>query len=616
MNLLQEIRELYARLAELTADELTHLFELIEQCTSQLAEIPPAELDAEVVSAMQELADIRDGSLAEQTTREEAVAAREEEAAAALARLRGEQTDTEASPEGDPDDNAAEGVPDPEAPGDPDGGESTEDAPAEGDQPAEGDDEGANAGTQAQPIAAAAPRAPARRPAAFGAGRGSQRQSAPPAPQVTALVASADVQGVPAGSVLDSEEAVGAAMVRMLQSIGHSGGGSSGYTLHPVAGASVQFTEDRILDDSEVGNRRKIKAALEARRRAVAELRGAGEDALVAAGGLCAPAETRYEINVLGSVARPVRGAFPSFGATRGAVQLRPNVGYRSLEGAITDWTMTNDANPGSDGPATKNIVDIVCPTPFTTTVEGGVLRIRFKNVTARFDPEVVGANTRAAQIAFARHQENKLLAKMDAKLKTLTAPKVLGATRDILATIDKSQAYVRSRYRMEDAVPLQMILPQWVKELIRTDITRQMATDLDALAVADAQIIGWFTRRNIAITFHLDGSEADVAAGGGAPAIGRQSYANVANNGVVPGYPDQLVMRMWADGDFLYLNGGQLDLGVVRDSGLNAVNAYETFFEEFDGLAFNGEEALKVVATVQPTGGSAGTVDTAAIAD
>lgn len=610
MEILEQIRALYARIAELTAEELAELFALIQQATEQLAE---AETSAETTAALQELADINDGAQAEQTSRQAEEQRLADEAEAALARLRGdtpeEQTDSEAAPEGDGDEGDGADADNPEG-----------DAPVEGDQPApeeqpDNSQEGDQAADEPQGVAAAAS-AGSRRPAVFGAGRGAApsrtRSPAPAAAPVAALgalTASADGGPVLVGRPISDRSKLGEAMSRMLQTIGYSGGGGEGFTLHPVAHAEMEYPAERQLSGDLTDDASRIEKHLEQRWAAM------HQTALTAAGGLCAPAETIYDIRVLGSVARPVRGALPSFQARRGAVQLRPPIGYRSLEGSITDWTMANDANPGTDGPTTKNIIDVVCPTPFTVTVEGGVVRIRFHNVTARFDPEMVGANTQAAQVAFARHQENKLLAKMDAQMKTLTAGKVLGATRDILATVDKIQSYYRNRHRLEQQVPLQCILPLWALNLMRADITRQLATDntADALAIADAQVVAWFTRRNIAVTFHLDGSEAAVT---GPPAIARQSYADAAANAAVPGFPDQLVMRLFADGDFLFLDGGTLDLGVVRDATLNAVNQYETFFEEFNGVAFNGVEALRVVATVQPTGQSAGTADTSAVAD
>ena len=65
--------------------------------------------------------------------------------------------------------------------------------------------------------------------------------------------------------------------------------------------------------------------------------------------------------------------------------------------------------------------------------------------------------------------------------------------------------------------------------------------------------------------------------------------------------------------GEWLFLDGGELDLGVVRDSALNAKNRYETFFETFEGLHFRGaEKPLTITSTMDPNGSAAALVATA----
>ncbi len=69
------------------------------------------------------------------------------------------------------------------------------------------------------------------------------------------------------------------------------------------------------------------------------------------------------------------------------------------------------------------------------------------------------------------------------------------------------------------------------------------------------------------------------------------------------------LVWFLYVEGTFQFLDGGRLDLGVVRDSLLDATNDYETFVEVFENVAFRGLECYQVQSTIKPSGGSAGTV-------
>jgi hypothetical protein len=66
---------------------------------------------------------------------------------------------------------------------------------------------------------------------------------------------------------------------------------------------------------------------------------------------------------------------------------------------------------------------------------------------------------------------------------------------------------------------------------------------------------------------------------------------------------------RLPVTGTFQFLDGRRLDLGVVRDSTLDATNDYETFLELFEGIAFRGNECPQVQSTIMPNGGSARTI-------
>jgi hypothetical protein len=71
----------------------------------------------------------------------------------------------------------------------------------------------------------------------------------------------------------------------------------------------------------------------------------------------------------------------------------------------------------------------------------------------------------------------------------------------------------------------------------------------------------------------------------------------------------------LFVDGAVQFIDGGRLDLGVVRDSTLDATldatNDYETFVETFETIANRGfaKGIWRVLSTLAPTGGSGGTV-------
>ncbi|MGH9287090.1 MAG: major capsid protein, partial [Acidimicrobiales bacterium] len=372
-----------------------------------------------------------------------------------------------------------------------------------------------------------------------------------------------------------------------------------------VARAVTEFPPARVLRGNDFdGNYSKIEAAT-------------APQALTAAGGLCAPLETLYDVEVVGSTARPIRDALARFQVDRGGIQYRPNSSAATaLVGGtgtgVDVWTMAQD-EAGTDS---KGCYVVDCPAIQEAEIDAIWLCLEFGNITARFDPETTAAHIQEGMIAHARRAENNLLTKLQTGAKTLSGSKVVGATRDVLANLDKAVGYYRNRHRVDTAVSLSFVLPAWVRGLMRADLARQMAAGDWRLALgpAEADIDDWFARRNVAPVWHLDGSVADVTVS--TIPIARQTYADAAAGAAIPGFPNQVDGLLFSTGSKLFLDGGTLDLGVIRDSTLNTKNRYRQFTETFEGVADRGVETLRLAMTVQPTGESAGTADTSAIAD
>jgi hypothetical protein len=372
----------------------------------------------------------------------------------------------------------------------------------------------------------------------------------------------------------------------------------------------TEFPEERTLrsDVSAFNNRAKVEAvSLEAARIHAMEN-------LVAAGGLCAPMEPLYDIPVVGVDDRPVQGALARFGADRGGITFRPALDAVTQTGGIAKWTVANDS---ADPLVDKTCVEFSCPGVLTEMVEATYLCLEFSNMTSRFDPEWADSVIQAQRVAHARFSENDLLTKITTGSKVLYTTKLLGATRDILATLDKVTAYYRNVHRL-GTVALRAILPLWARNLMRADIVRQMVGDgLETLAVVDAVIDDWFARRNVNVTWHLDGiNPADLTTPEPDVVTAAQFYTLAAAQSLVPGFPDTVTMNLFPEGDWLLLDGGELNLGIVRDSTLNARNRYQLFSESFQQPVFRGVESLVIHMQVQPTGESAATVATASVAD
>jgi len=401
-----------------------------------------------------------------------------------------------------------------------------------------------------------------------------------------------------------------------------SGRGVSGFERYTVATVRSEFPEERMLHRSAdpFANIERIEDVAERASRLHArdnasnrvQVRSGldGEGALTAAG-LCAPLENLYDIRTIGDTDRPVRDALVRFGADRGGIQWRPALDGVTQTGGIGVWSEANDeASPL----VPKTCVEIACPGLLTAVVDAIYQCLTFSNMSTRFDPEWMDSTIKAQAIAHARFAENRLLGQLTTASKDIYGTRLLGATRDILFTLDAIIAYYRNVHRLADEVSLRWIAPLWAKYLMRADITRQMVGDgLQSLAITDAMLNGWLAERNINVTWHLDGIDpADFTVPAPDIVVPAQYYTLAINESALPAFPTSVSSLLFAEGDWLHLDGGTLDLGVVRDSTLNGQNRFQTFSESFEVPAFRGIESIHLVIPALPTGESAATANTA----
>lgn len=405
------------------------------------------------------------------------------------------------------------------------------------------------------------------------------------------VVAAGDVRGFSTGQELTDWSQIGKALAARVQA------GGSGPL--PVVSFRREYPEGHRLLASESP---EVTAG---------KIDGAVQQSLTAAGGLCTPLPVDYTIPEVGQLGRPFRDSLPSFQAERGGIQtvVPPALGLG--ESGIGFWTLANDVNPGDasvpsgERLASKPVVEFDCGASVTSYIYAVTARARYNNIRARFNPEVVASNARALQVAYDRLAELHLMTiARDQYAVAVSVPQLLGASRDFLAELDVLVTRMRARRRMTDAQRIHMWVPDWVSDMIRSDFVRQMpAGDLDKLmALADANLNAWLAVRGVNVTWLME--DLNGYASGG---------INVAQTaGARLGWPDTVSYLLAYEGDLLFLDGGELDLGTVRDSSLNSINKYETFYEGFEGLHFRGvEKPMYVTATLNPTGAAAGLVNT-----
>ena len=400
--------------------------------------------------------------------------------------------------------------------------------------------------------------------------RPTSRTSAAP----VAITAGADIPGYTAGSPLDNMNVVAEAMAKRLHGLRRVNGGDG--EQHIVASVTTSFPEDRTLTQDAESNWAKINAVT-------------SPEALVASGGHAAPFETKYDIFGLGTTARPVRDALPRFQADRGGIRFVTPPVLSSYGNAVGVWTNAVDTSPGTD---VKASLTVSAAAEQTVATDAVTLQLQFGNLMTRAYPELIARHNELGLIQHAREAEQNLLSKIGTASTAVTTTSLIGFGRDFLVQLGRAAAAYRSRHRLEVDAPLRAIIPGWVKDAMVADLT--LAMPGDSTLNAYAEIDGYVASRGVTLSASLDQN-----------VFGSQGTAALLE------FADSFTWYLFAEGSFLFLDGGTLDLGIIRDSTLVGTNDYKMFVETFEGIAFIGVEALAITSTISINGVAAALRDT-----
>lgn len=411
----------------------------------------------------------------------------------------------------------------------------------------------------------------------------SDRQPVAAQPLVT-VTAGADLPGKSAGTPFSNSGEVANAMISRINTISRASGGDG--EKHIVATVTASVAPERVLSsqDAEIN---------------LARIHDLTSPQAVTASGWCAPLESRYEIFGSGVTNRPVRDALVGFQATRGGIRYTESPVLGDLAAAVGRFNAAGEAfdHEGEEiVSGIKPTLVVQCGQEKTAELEAVTLQLEFGNMMSRAYPELVTRNTDLALIEHSRLAENTLLAALKLGSTAVTASKQWGTTRDVLVALDKAVAAYRFKHRLPDTFPLRGIAPQYLKDAMRADLL--VGLPGDNLQLADATINSFLSARNVSISWHLDGLSAGPA----------YNFDTVGWDD----FPATAEIALFAEGTWLFLDGGTLDLGVVRDSTLVGTNSYKTFVETFEGTAKVGHDSLWITADVSVLGAVYGTLDPA----
>jgi len=412
-----------------------------------------------------------------------------------------------------------------------------------------------------------------------------------------AITAGADIPGYTAGSTMNDMYEVASAMEKRIHSLRRVNGGDG--EQHIVASITTQFPEERILTTDAESNAKKIAAV-------------SGPEALVAAGGHAAPFEVKYDIYSIGSTAvRPLRDSLPRFQADRGGIRFITPPSFANVttntttySTAVGVWTNAVDTNitySGSTPSSTKLSLTVSAASENTVGTDAVTLQLQFGNLMTRAYPELIARHNELALVQHAREAEENLLTSISSASTAVTTTNLIGFGRDFLVQVRRAAVAYRSRHRLGADARLKAVVPFWVYDAMAADLALSMPGD-GTLSVSRSEIEGYLSNINVDVVTVLDNTTPGTVAN----SLDMFQGATALNE-----FPDTFKWFLFSEGTFLFLDGGTLDLGIIRDSSLVGTNDYKMFVETFEAVAKVGIESLAITSTISINGAAAALRDT-----
>lgn len=328
------------------------------------------------------------------------------------------------------------------------------------------------------------------------------------------------------------------------------------------------------------------------------------KDALIAAGGWCAPSEIRYDFFNIACESGIID--LPTFGVSRGGIRfpISPSLadvfgtafgGFSTTFGVTTNpwlWTEASDIAAATGSP-TKPCIRIPCPTFDERRLECYGVCLTAGNLTDDAYPENTANFLRLLLAAHSHAVNGRIISTMVSLSSAAITTGEYSATdtavfQQIYGGISLAAVDYRARYGMCDDDILEVVAPYWMKSVIRADLAHRTGIEPDQ--VPDSQIISWFTNIGVRVQWVNDWQV--------------RAASQFGNATPMTAWPTSATVMMYAAGTFLLGNGLSLDLGVVRDSVLNATNDHTAAWsEECHLVARVGHEARQYTIAFNVTG-------------
>lgn len=301
-------------------------------------------------------------------------------------------------------------------------------------------------------------------------------------------------------------------------------------------------------------------------------------DAVVAAGGCCSLPQPIYSNPVQGSTDRPIKGALPTLGATRGKFSFFPAICLPADGFGV--WTCDDDEAVDEADPDTwKVCADVDCADADEVDVYAVYSCVTVGNYQARFAPEQWQGYLAALAIQNARAGEVLLFEQMrDQVISTYTVAALGSMLANVVTGVGTAAAALRQDQRLGD-VQMDFFVSETLLTAVRQDLInrRILSSAVDDPNVSASLLNTALSNEGVNAVYSQDLDPVTFGSGGDDPQ-----------------FPTTLGSVLAPNGFFTYLDGGTLDLGTeIRDHNLNRQNKVAAFAESYEGILARGCNAL-----------------------
>lgn len=324
-------------------------------------------------------------------------------------------------------------------------------------------------------------------------------------------------------------------------------------------------------------------------------------DGLVASGAQCTPQTQLYDFFRLAEPIQDVENALPTVQAPRGGIRyIQANCDIQGAA-AVGLWGSEAGGPPPALDPETdeKPCDTVTCPTVAEVLVEAVTQCTIFDNLQYRTFPELIENFLEDVAVQFTLKKQTYYLDAIDTASTQTVGIGSYGAARSMIYDLTVAAVAYRKRHHMPRNARLSVLIPDWAVDVVKADLFNDGDSGLDYLNVPDSAIVQAFASRNLDVTFYYD-DPTSVA--GSNPLTTAQAGLGAELND----YPCVASSYLYAPGTFIKLDGGSLDVGLVRDHALNKTNDFAMFMEEWIGIAMLGCESVRIDSTVVPSGARA----------